>query len=127
VAFYLESCWRDNARQCVCVRMPGSRFTFCLRQATHAVIFLVMSGGLLSPKESRSAAILGRDGKGPFSIAVTRRQVKQDECAGWSLSDGVTQQAETCVMRDGGIDRKNKPAFRPPLRWIMEATCKAGC
>lgn len=31
--------------------------TFCFRQATQAVIFLLISGGLQSPNVSRSAAI----------------------------------------------------------------------
>lgn len=36
--------------------------TFCLRQATQAVIFRVMSGGLRSPKDSRKALTAGGEG-----------------------------------------------------------------
>lgn len=36
--------------------------TFCLRQATQAVIFRVMSGGLRSPKDSRNALTAGGEG-----------------------------------------------------------------
>jgi hypothetical protein len=47
VAFYLKS-----LRIWLYV-MRVQNITFCFRQATHAVIFLVMSGGLGSPKVSR--------------------------------------------------------------------------
>lgn len=38
----------------ICVGIQN--ITFCFRQATHAVIFLVMSGSLGSPKVSRSVS-----------------------------------------------------------------------
>lgn len=39
-----------------------SGHTFCLRQATQAVIFRVISGGLRSPNDSRKALTAGGDG-----------------------------------------------------------------
>lgn len=55
--------WRTSARDTCTRRFGGIYFlTFCRRHATQAVIFLLISGGLPSPKDSLSAATPGRHG-----------------------------------------------------------------